>query len=345
MKTKQNNSLSKFVDFKRFTFVIPIILLAFALLVFAIWGVNRGIDYKNSYTYDVYFNTSVTDAQYNEYAKIIKDTIKASSDGEFTVVVTKINEDIAAGCKVNVINNNKKLSDTKFAERLETINTTIKTKLDEQNTSRTVRMTDLQLQTAESYSKPLVMGIVALAVIMALMFVYFWIRFELKMALSSLIIAPYSAVSTLSLLILFRVPFTYNFMLPAVFATLIAYLMYLLIFVNVKGKLLDKTNLTNADLVYDGIRANRNLFILLVVGFAGALVLLMLILNITYITVLISMLFGLICALYSGVVLPTTMWCEIYNKANDQRLKARMDLLAKRENEKQPKRQEEPSEE
>ena len=60
MKSKQNKTLSKFVDYKRFTFVIPIILLALALLVFAIWGVNKGVDYQDSYTYNIFFNTNLS---------------------------------------------------------------------------------------------------------------------------------------------------------------------------------------------------------------------------------------------------------------------------------------------
>lgn len=330
MKTQQNKSLSKFVDYKRFTFVIPIILLALALLVFAIWGVNKGVDYQDSYTYNIFFNTSVNTAEYKEYTKIIKDTIKKESNGEFVVVVNKINEDITAGCKVNVINKSK-LSDVKFQEKLNTINESIKTQLDTKSTTRTVRLTDLQFQKAESFSKPLVMGIVALLVIMAVTFAYFWIRFELKMALSSLIITPYSAVSVLSLMILFRIPFTYNFMLPVAFATMVAEIIYLMIFADVRNKLLEKSNLTNADMIYNSISNNKTAFIVFVAGLAGVLVLLMLVLNITYITLLISLLFALICAVYSGVVLPTTMWCEIYKKENDNRLKARIELMAKRE--------------
>ena len=337
MKSKQNKTLSKFVDYKRFTFVIPIILLALALLVFAIWGVNKGVDYQDSYTYNIFFNTSVTSAEYKNYTKIVKDTIREESNGDFTVVVSKINEDITAGCKVNVINKSN-LSDASFEEKLNSINESIKTQLDAQNTTRTVRISDLQFQKAESYSKPLVMGLVSLLVVMAVMFAYFWIRFELKMALGSLIIAPYSAVSVLSLLVLFRIPFTYNFMLPVAFATILAYIFYLMIFANIRTKLLEKNNLTNAGMVYDSIANNKTAFIVFVAGLAGVLVLLMLVLNITYITLLISLLFAMICAIYSGVVLATTMWCEIYKKENDNRLKSRLELMAKREEkEKQPK--------
>lgn len=336
MKTKQNKSLSKFVDFKRFTFVIPIILLAFAMLVFGIWGVNRGLDYKDSYTFDVYFNTSVDKAQYKEYTKIIKDTFNEQSDGDFTVVITKLNEDIASGCKVNVLTSDKEMSNTTFSDRITTINTVVKEKLDAKNESRSVRFTDLQFQSAESYSKPFAMGLIALAVVMALMFVYFWIRFELKMALSSLIVGPYSAITTLSLMILFRIPFTYNFMLPVLVSSVLAYILYFVIFAYVKSKLIEKSNMTNADVIYDSIAHNKSVFLVLL-ALAGALVVLMLTLNLTHITLLIALMFAIVSALYSGIILPTTMWCEIYKKDKDNRLKARIELLAKRENEKEQK--------
>ena len=276
MKTKQTNSLSKFVNFKKFTFVIPIILLALALLVFAIWGVNKGVDYKNSYTYNVYFNTTVNNKEYKEYTSVIRKTIKQESNGEFTVVITKTNDDISSACKVNVINNSK-LTDSKFVEKLESINTSIKEQLDAKNTSRQVRISDIEFQAAESFSKPLVMGIIAVAVIAVLMFFYLWIRFELKTALSSLIIAPYAAVSILSLLILFRVPFTYNFMLPVAFGCLISYILYYCIFANIKSKLIDKNNQPNDELVYDSIKNNKNTFLVFIVAITGVLVLLMLI--------------------------------------------------------------------
>ena len=57
---KQKKSLVNFIDFKKYTLIIPAILLALALLVFAIWGVNRGYDYRESYTYNIHFNTTVS---------------------------------------------------------------------------------------------------------------------------------------------------------------------------------------------------------------------------------------------------------------------------------------------
>lgn len=338
MKTKQNNSLSKFVDYKRFTFIIPIVLLALALLVMGIWGVNRGIDYRDSYTFDVYFNTSVDKSQYKDYSVTIKDTIIKESDGKFIVIVTRLNEDITSGCKVNVLNTDKSITDAKFKEQLEDITAVVKTSLDEKNTSRNVRLTDLQFQSAESYSKPFAMGLLTLAVAMVAVFVYMWIRFELKSALSSLIVAPYAGISTLSLMILFRIPFTYNFMLPVMLSTLLAYLLYYVIFAVVKSDMLEKNNMTNIELIYNSITKNKSLFLVFVLGLSAVLLLMMLVFNMASITLLISLLFAVICSIYCGVVLPTTMWCEIYNKENDNRLKARIELLTKRENEKQLKK-------
>lgn len=336
MKSKANNSLSKFVNLKRYTFVVPVILLAIALLVFSIWGVNRGADYKDSFTYNIHFNNTVSSSDFKEYSKIIKDTVNKESNGDLTVIVTKTNEDIASSCKVNVYNASK-MTDEQVEAKIASINEIIKTQIEEKN-ARAIRFDNVEKQSAESYSKPLSMGLISLAVIMVLMFVYFWIRFELKMALSSLIIAPYSSISTLSLMILFRIPFTYNFMLPVLVSAFVAYILYLMVFVEIRKKMLDKVDKPNAEVVYDSIKSIRVTFLTFIIALTGVFVLLMLVLNITYITLILSLLFALVVALYSGIVLPTTMWCEIYKKQNDTRLKARLELMAKREEEaKMPK--------
>ena len=116
MEKRQNNALSKFINYKRYTLIIPAILLALALLVFAIWGVNAGYDYRESKTYNIHFNTTVSSKDFKTYTDIIKDTFDKESNQQFVVKVTKMNDDITSACKVNIYNNSE-LNDDAFTPR------------------------------------------------------------------------------------------------------------------------------------------------------------------------------------------------------------------------------------
>jgi len=337
MEKKQNKSLSKFVDFKRYTFVIPVILLAIALLVYAIWGINRGFDYKESQTYNIHFNTTVSSKNFQTYKDIITDTIVNESDHEFSVKVSRVNDDISSACKVNVINNSE-MSQDEFLTKLESINNIIETKLNQLNTSTSVRFTDVQLQAPETYGSSLLKGSLAVLIFMVVAFIYFWIRFELKTALSSLIIAPYSIIMCLSFMVIFRLPFTASFMIPVLFSEIIGYIMFTLLFDNIRKNLETKeNNMTNDALVYGAIKSNSFTLIALISALSLIFVLLTFLFNVGTLLLCISLLFALFVSIYCAVILPCTLWTMIYNKQNDKRLKARIKILEAREEKKNSK--------
>ena len=337
MEKKQNNTLTKFIDYKRFTLIIPAILLALALLVFAIWGVNTGYDYRESNTYDIHFNVTVSSKDFKTYSNIVKETFKKECGNEFVVKVTKVNDDITSACKVNVYNNSD-LSDDAFMEKIESVNEIIETKLNQLNNDRQVRITDVKVQQPQTYGDHLLMGCIAAVILMAGAFVYFVFRFELKTALVSLIIAPYSLINMLSIMVLFRIPFTSVFMLPALLSIAVGYIMFTLIFDNIRHNLENQENtLTNESLVYGSIGVNSINLIGIVSAISLVLVLLTFVFNISTLYMCISLLLAVVVAVYSAIVLPCTLWAMIYNKQKDNRLKARIRILEARQEKKNAK--------
>ena len=231
------------------------------------------------------------------------------------------------------------MSEEDFQLKIEKINDIIETKLNQLEEARTVRVTDVKLQEAQKYGKDLLYGSLAIVVIMALAFVYFYFRFELKTALASLIIAPYSLVNILSIMILFRIPFTSSFMLPVLFSVFVGYIIYTLVFDDVRQSLINKeNNLTNDELVYGSIKSNANTLIALISTISLVLVLLTFVLNVSTLYMCITLLFAVIVAIYSALVLPCTLWAMTYNKKNDNRLKARIKILEAREEKKNSKK-------
>lgn len=337
MKNKQNKSLSKFVDFKRFTFIIPVILLSIALFIYAICGINKGFDYKESQTYNIHFNTTVSSKNFQTYKDIIIDTVTNESNNEFGVKVTRVNDDISSACKVNIINNSD-LSDEEFLTKLESINSIIETKLNQLNTSTSVRLTAIQKQAPETYGNALLKGSLAVLIFAVIAFIYYWFRFELKTALSSLIITPYSLIMGLSFMVIFRVPFTASFIIPILFSEIIGYVMFTLLFDNVRQNLENKdNNLTNEDLVYGAIKNNSFTLIALISALSLIFVLLTFLFNVDTLLLCISLIFALFVSIYCAVILPCTLWTMIYNKQNDNRLKARIKILEAREEKKNSK--------
>ena len=337
MEKKQNKSLTNFIDFKRYTLIIPAILLAIALFVFAIWGVNTSNDFKDSHTYNIQFNTTVSSKDFKSYQDIIVDTFEKESNGDFVVKVSRINDDIASGCKVNVYNNSE-LNDEAVVEKIESINEIIETKLNQLENARTVRVTVVYHQAPQSFGKNLVNGLIALLVIAGLVFVYNLFRFELKTALASIIVIPYSVINMLSIMVIFRIPFMANFMLPVLFSVILGYIMFTLLFDNIRQNLENKENYqTNDALVYGAIKANSTTLIALISAISLVLVLLTFVLNVATLYMCITLLFAVVVAVYSAVILPSTLWAMIYNKQNDNKLKARIRILEAREEKKKSK--------
>lgn len=337
MDKKQNKSLAKFIDFKRYIIIIPAIILALALLVFGIWGVNRGYEYKESYTYNIHFNTSVSSKDFKTYKDIISDTIANESNKDFAVKISRVNDDISSACKVNVYNNSD-LSDDVFQEKIESINEIIETKLNQLSTSRTVRISDVEHQEAKTYGKDLLYGCLAVLILMVVAFIYYIARYELKTALVSMIVAPCSLAMALSIMILFRIPFTSSFMLPPLFSVMLGYIMFTLLSSSIRLTLENKdNNLTNDDLVYNSIKTNSMTLIALISTISIILVLLTFVINTSILYMCISLLFAVVVAVYSAVVLPFTVWAMTYNKQKDNRLKAKIRILEAREEKKNSK--------
>ena len=234
--------------------------------------------------------------------------------------------------------NHSTLDSEAFAEKIEAINDIIETKLNQLETDRTVKVTDVYRQAPKSYGKDLVNGLIALLVLTVLIFVYNLFRFELKTALASLIIAPYSVINMLSIMVIFRIPFMANFMFPVLFSVILGYIMFIFLFDNIRQNLENKdNNLTNDSLVYGAIKTNATTLIALISAISLVLVLLTFVLNVSTLFMCITLLFAIVVAVYSAIVLPSTLWAMIYNKQNDNRLKARIKILEAREEKKNSK--------
>ena len=337
MQKKQNKSLSKFLDFKKFTLIIPAILLAVAMLIYAIWGFNRGYEYKESETYNIHFNTTVSSKNFKTYKDIICDTFSDESSNDFVVKVTRVNDDMTSACKVNVYNNTN-LSEEEFVEKIDSINVIIETKLNQLDETTSVRITNVKHQNGDTYGNILLKGSLAVFIFMLVAFIYFLIRFELKTALSSLIIAPFTYIVMLSFMVIFRIPFTASFMLPVLFSEIIGYIMFTLLFDNIRQSLENKeNNLTNDDLVYGSIKSNMSTLITLISALSIIFVLLTFLFNVNTLLMCLSLLFALVVAVYSAVICTGSVWSMIYNRQNDKRLKARIKILEARENKKNSK--------
>ena len=90
MKTTSKNPLTNYISFKRYTLLIPVVLVLIATIVFAIWGVNKGNDLKTNYSFTIEFNTTVSKSNYNKYVDILNDTMKSNDTGVSYTLTAKI---------------------------------------------------------------------------------------------------------------------------------------------------------------------------------------------------------------------------------------------------------------
>ena len=107
-------------NFKYFM-LIPIVLLVISLIFGFVFGLNYDYDFRNVSTFDVKFNTTVSDSEYKELNKQLKNLVETKFND---YRIEKIGEGAQNGLLVKIANDNGQ-----FDTDIESLKSTIESSL------------------------------------------------------------------------------------------------------------------------------------------------------------------------------------------------------------------------
>ena len=120
MKSNKEKKCGIINNFK-FFMLIPITLLIVAIIFGFVFGLNYDYDFRNVSTFDVKFNTTVSDSEYKELTKQLKNLVDTKFDD---YRIEKIGDGAQNGLLVKIANDNGQ-----FDADIENIKSTIESSL------------------------------------------------------------------------------------------------------------------------------------------------------------------------------------------------------------------------
>ncbi len=313
-------------------FAIPMMLLFVALIVIACVSFNKGIDYKTYYQFDVRFNTTINQSDFNKYSDKISEIAEQNNLNIYSKEL--INEGVNSGIMVKVVKSNT-IRDSVMTDRIANMQADIK-EITGINSNAVITVNDAIRISPNNWSNQLLTGIVSIAVALIVVFGYIWYRWEIKTALSYLVGMAVATGMTLSLTAIFRLPLGVNYMMPYFFVLAMFTILFVVLFSAVRADN-NKDNATNQQVVTMAFKDCSRVLITLVVALAGAFVLSAVVFETNTFSMLIQVLFALISCVYALLFNSVPMWTKIYDKQKDTRLKAREQRALDKENNKSNK--------
>lgn len=319
--TRKIDYISKF----KYWMLIPIILIVASIVVGAIWGFNLDYDFRNVTTFNVKFGTTVTQNEYkvleNNLNKIVKD------DGFADYRIDRIGEGAQNGLIVKIVNTDNSLDDEITALKTHIEDNLYTLSAEHLDSSVVIATTDSQDNIPNSIGHLVLLASVAILCIMVFIFFYNWIRYNLVSGYTGVLAILGNLALLTSLLIVCRIPLNMNFVI-SYFVMMIVSVLYMTVINNsIKGTLKnDKfAKSSNADRVYYAIDNTKSLLLIVTLMICCMLIAIMFFGGLSFIYTILSIVIGIVTALFVSTVFYTSLWSFWYKKAKDNRLKKRIE--------------------
>jgi len=341
MKNKKSCSLCEnitkilninYVKNSKFLILIPVIIIALAIAITSLFGVNYAENLRNSYQFTVDFGVEIQEDKEKDYQDKVKEALT-----ENNLVATnflKKGEVVYTSYVVTIDSAVSNLTEDEITEIQEKLEESLKESIDS-----TIEVSELLYSSAKMDSNILI-SLLGLLVAVICMFIYIWIRHNIAVATSMTLSTVLSTALMFVFFGLFRIPFDQMSLALLLIAPIINILVSMYIFNEIKNRNMEEKTYTNNEYVYE---ASTTLVKNVLVAFAWivcAIVvigLIMFIFNLRLALGLIGLMFAIIVALYTSLFISTSCWANMYNKAKDVRLRNRLEKRKKSEEKKSKK--------
>lgn len=325
------NSNNKFNFVKSFKYwmIAPIVLLLAAIVFSAVFGLNLDYDFRTVSSFDVKFNTTVTDAEYKDLEKSLDTIVKAEFDD---YRIERIGEGAQNGLLVKIANDDRSL-DTKVDD----IKTVIEEKLldnfeNKATTSITVTTTSTNISLPKNITELILYSALAVVCLLIFVFIYNIFRYNFVSGVSIVLTILAEIVMLTSVMIVARVPFNYYFVTAYLVMIMSTIFITTIINNNIKSNLNEEkfNKYSNADRIYDAIKKTYFSSLLFMGIVSLGLIAVMFFGNISLVYTIIAILIGNVIALFAGIMFNNTLWAFWYKKDKDASLRRRIESEKKK---------------
>ena len=303
--------------------LVPVVLMLLAVIIGVVFNFNLGKEFKETYSFTIKYNSSVSNEQYEDYLDQISSVLNNHTDGKFSYKFEKLNEEIALQTKVTIYNT--KLNSIDLQNKFIVISGEIKDVVNASIGNGHIEISELNAVSGISFTNEVVKTLLALTVLAIVMFAYIWFRYQFKMALCSLLLLPYNVGTLMALMVLFRLPVNTMFTIPFFISTILSYIVFVILADKIREYLEFEllSDAKNEEMLANSLQSNKNILSILLISFSVSLLLAMLSLSANVIFTSILALIGVVVAVCTAVPVSLGLWMKVYNKANDKRLKAK----------------------
>ena len=316
---KTNKKLSA-VPHLKLQIIIPSIILLVAIVIGIIFGFNLDYDFREITTFNVKFNTTVSENEYDLLEKKL-DTFLDESLEDYRI------ERIGDGAQNSLI--------VKIADKdvdVSSLKTNIESNLladikDDITSDVVIRTTDTLTEAPIYYTNVILLGLLALACILIFIFIYTLVRYNLSAGISLVCSILITILLSLSLVTLDRIPVNRYSIISIFLGILLVVVSTTVINNYIKETLnLDSYNkFSNFDRVSEAVKKvikgqsiaySLIVFAILLVMFFG---------NLSLVYVSLACLVSTIIAFVVSLIYNTTIWAMCYKKDKDFILRKRIE--------------------
>ena len=306
------------------------VLLVLAIVFGCVFGLNYDYDFRNVSTFDVKFNTTVTDVEYKELTKQLDKLIETKFED---YRIEKIGEGAQNGLLLKIANDNNSF-DSDIDELRNTIESSLLVNCSDSITSSvnitTTEKTDILPKNASE-----LIGYSALAVVCILAFVFFYylIRYNFVSSICNVLTILFEIAMLTIVMIVARVPFNYYFVVSYFVMILSSVFISTYLNNNIRNNLNNEKydKYSNADRVYDAFGKTYKPVLIFTALMILSVLGVMSFGNLSLIYTVLSIVIGYLVMLFGTYMFEFSLWSFWYKKDKDATLRRRVELEKKRE--------------
>lgn len=333
MKQNKKTQLNFVTSFK-YWIIFPIVVAVLAIILGSIFNLNLDYDFKTVDTFNVQFNTTITDTEYETLENNIAEMLNNHKVEDYRL--DRIGEGAENGVIVQIVSN-KSIDIDEIKLDLEA---NLKTNVQAELTSDIIiSTTDTISNEPRNVLSMTLFASLSIALIILLGFIYNLVRYNLVAGYSLVLTMLFEIAMLFGLQVVTRIPFNANFMIAYVLMVLTTVILTTCINNFIKTDLSDDkyAKSTNADRV---IRAVKSIYIGVIIAFALAIIAFMIVGfmgSLSTLYTMISIVLSLFISILSSMFFYTTIWTFFYQKDKDNTLKRRLELNKKKLEDKEKK--------
>lgn len=306
---------------KRLWFV-PLIILVLAITILSIFGFNQSLDFSTGRQFYVVFNDTLDNDTVKDYKADIKSVLRdnGASQYEIDYLENNLASRISITIKDKAFHDDSEMNDLMNDIRVDV-----------------AEALDIDLSITENYKTHItdvvkyyptystihyLWGSLILLGLMAIIFVYAWIRFGITYAITTFLGLVFDVFMTVSLVILCRIPVYITFVIPLAVIMLLSTFFKFIVFDKMKEtiKLDSENKYSDAEYVDKAIDQLTPSLVVILASIFVMLLAFMFVGMVTSLWYVIPMILGVAILVLSTLYVTCASWSKIYIKNKDKRL-------------------------